>query len=74
MKALYKLNTLPNQLWAQNYAPPQVDSQGLQPAAQGVLAGTSTAKQAAAAIQKAIDAWRTQQPKDLAAYKKWAGV
>ncbi|CAB4756022.1 unannotated protein [freshwater metagenome] len=74
MKALYKLNTQPNQLWAQNYAPPQVDSQGLQPAAQGVLAGTSTAKQAAAAIQKAIDAWRTQQPKDLAAYKKWAGV
>jgi ABC-type glycerol-3-phosphate transport system substrate-binding protein len=72
MKQLYKLDTLPNQLWAENYAPPQVDSQGLQPAAQGILAGTKTPAQAAADIQRAIDQWRIQQPADLANFKKWA--
>ena len=74
MKQLYKLDTLPNQLWAENYAPPQVDSQGLQPAAQGILAGTKTPAQAAADIQRAIDQWRIQQPGDLANFKKWAGL
>ncbi len=74
IKQLYKLDTLPNQLWAENYAPPQVDSQGLQPAAQGILAGTKSPAEAAADIQRSIDQWRMQQPGDLANYKKWAGV
>jgi len=73
MKQLFALDTLPNQLWAENYAPPQVDSQGLQPAAQSILSGSSTPAQAAAAVQRTIDQWRTQQPADLKNYKTWAG-
>jgi raffinose/stachyose/melibiose transport system substrate-binding protein len=74
MKQLYALDTLPNQLWAENYAPPQVDSQGIQVAGQAILSGSSTPTQAAVAVQRVIDQWRTQQPADWKNYKTWAGL
>lgn len=69
---LYELNTLPLQLWAQNYAPPQVDSQGLRSVGQALIAGSLTPDEAAAEIQRVIEAWQTQQPAEFEAYLTWA--
>lgn len=72
MKQLFKFDTLPNQLWAENYAPPQVDDQGLRKVSQGMLAGTTTAKDAATQIAQVIKDWQTQHPDEFQTYKKWA--
>lgn len=72
MAQLYKLDTLPNQLWAENYAPPQVDDQGLRTVAQALLAGSASASDATSQIAGIIKAWQTQQPDDFKTYVKWA--
>jgi hypothetical protein len=72
MSSLYKLDTLPGQLWAENYAPPEVDSKGLRSVSQGLLAGTVSASQAATQIDRIIKGWQTQNPDDFKTYTKWA--
>jgi len=72
MAQLYKLDALPNQLWAENYAPPQVDDQGLRTVAQALLAGSTSASKATTQITGIIKAWQTQQPADFKTYKDWA--
>jgi maltose-binding protein MalE len=72
MKKLFALNSQPGQLWAENYAPPQVDSNGLRPFGAAVVTGTSTPAKAAADIQNSIKQWQTQQPADFKSYKLWA--
>lgn len=71
-KELYKLDTLPTQVWGENYAPPQIDSQGLRSIGEAMIAGTYTPEEAAVEIQRIIEAWQTQQPGEFDAYKKWA--
>jgi multiple sugar transport system substrate-binding protein len=72
MAQLYKLDALPNQLWAENYAPPQVDDQGLRTVVQALLAGSTSASNATSQISGIIKAWQTQQPTDFKTYKDWA--
>lgn len=72
MKQLFALNSQPGQLWAENYAPPQVDSNGIRPFGAAVITGTSTPAKAAADIQNTIKQWQTQQPADFKSYKLWA--
>jgi ABC-type glycerol-3-phosphate transport system substrate-binding protein len=74
MRSLYKLDTQPKQLWAENYTPPQVDSSGFRTVAQGVVAGSTSPSAAVQQIQKVIEDWQKQQPTDFKNYKKWAGV
>jgi multiple sugar transport system substrate-binding protein len=69
---LYKLDATPQQLWAENYAPPQVDEQGLRTVGQAVLAGSASASQAASQIESIIKAWQTQQPSDFKTYIQWS--
>jgi len=73
MKQLYALDSGPLQLWAENYAPPQVDGQGLRTVGQALLAGSRTDRQAAAEIAQIIKAWQTQQAADFKTYTKWSG-
>jgi ABC-type glycerol-3-phosphate transport system substrate-binding protein len=72
MAQLYKLDSMPNQLWAENYAPPQVDDQGLRTVAQALLAGSISASQATSQITSIIKSWQTQQPADFKTYQNWA--
>lgn len=69
---LYKLDSMPQQLWAENYAPPQVDDQGLRTVGQALLAGSVSASQATSQIQGIIKAWQTQQPSDFKTFTDWA--
>lgn len=74
LKQLYELDTLPNQLWAENYAPPQVDDKGLRTVGQGLLAGTTNASDAAKQISQVIKDWQMQHVDEFETYKKWASA
>jgi multiple sugar transport system substrate-binding protein len=71
-KQLYELDTRPNQIWPENYFPPQVDSNGIRPAGQMILAGSGTPAQAAALWERTIKQWKTQQPAQYQKYQQWA--
>lgn len=71
-KQLYQLDTRPNQIWPENYFPPQVDSEGIRPAGQMILAGSGTPAQAIALWERTIKQWKTQQAGQYAKYQQWA--
>jgi raffinose/stachyose/melibiose transport system substrate-binding protein len=71
-KQLYELDTRPNQIWPENYFPPQVDSNGIRPAGQMILAGSGTPAQAIDVWKRSIDQWKTQQPAQYKKYQEWA--
>jgi raffinose/stachyose/melibiose transport system substrate-binding protein len=71
-KQLYALDTRPNQIWPENYFPPQVDSNGIRPAGQMILAGSGTPAQAVALWERTIKQWKIQQPVQYQKYQQWA--
>lgn len=72
MQQLYKLDTQPLQLWAENYAPPQVDNQGLRTDVQALLAGSVTVAETRDQVATTIKDWQVQQPADFKIYADWA--
>jgi raffinose/stachyose/melibiose transport system substrate-binding protein len=71
-RQLYKLDTGPYQIWPENYLPPQVDSNGVRPAGQAILAGSATPAEAVELVERSIQQWKTQQPAQYQKYEEWA--
>ena len=67
-KKLFALNTTGQQVWLQNFFPPQVDLNGNAPAQQLVLGGQGDGAAAATIRDRAAKRWQTQKPGEL---KNW---
>ena len=67
-KKLYLLNTTGQQVWLQNFFPPQVDLNGNAPAQQLVLGGQGDGAAAATIRDRAAKRWQAQKPDEL---KNW---
>jgi len=57
------------QIWLQNFFPPQVDLNGNAPAQQLILGGQGDASAAAQIRERAAAQWRAQKPDEL---KNWS--
>ena len=68
-KQLYQFNTTGQQIWLQNFFPPQVDLNGNAPAQQLILGGQGDASAAAQIRERAAAQWRAQKPDEL---KNWS--
>ena len=68
-KQLYAFNTTGQQVWLQNFFPPQVDLNGNAPAQELVLGGQGDAAAAAQIRERAATQWRAQKPDEL---KNWS--
>jgi ABC-type glycerol-3-phosphate transport system substrate-binding protein len=68
-KQLYTFNTTGQQVWLQNFFPPEVDANGNAPAQQLVLGGQGDAAAAATTRQNAASQWRAQKPDEV---KNWS--
>jgi raffinose/stachyose/melibiose transport system substrate-binding protein len=67
-KQLYQLATTGQQIWLQNFFPPQVDLNGNAPAQQLILGGRGDAAAAGQIRERAAAQWRAQKPDEL---KDW---
>jgi hypothetical protein len=71
-KQLFALDTAGSSIWLENYIPPEVDSNADIPAGQLIISGSGNPAAAVALWNEQITKWRTQQPGELANFKKWA--
>ena len=71
-KQLYSLDTAGSSIWLENYIPPEVDSNANIPAGQLIISGSGSPAAAVALWDQQITKWQTQQPGELANFKKWA--
>jgi raffinose/stachyose/melibiose transport system substrate-binding protein len=71
-KQLYALDTSGPSIWLENYIPPEIDSEADIPAGQLIISGSGTPSAAVALWDQQLTKWRTQQPGELANFKKWA--
>ena len=67
-RKLFALNTTGQQIWLQNFFPPQVDLNGNAPAQQLVFGGQGDGTAAAAIRDRAAKRWQAQKPGEL---KNW---
>lgn len=71
-KQLYSLDTAGSSIWLENYIPPEVNSNADIPAGQLIISGSGSPAAAVALWDQQITKWQTQQPGELANFKKWA--
>jgi raffinose/stachyose/melibiose transport system substrate-binding protein len=71
-KQLFGFDTTGQQIWLENYIPPDVDGNADIPAGQLITSGSGTPAQAVALWNAQIAKWQVQKPAELANFKKWA--